>query len=217
MSLCAIVFEPTISFGNIVTAMSFLVFAIGAFVSLRERSTTNALMVTQIKARLDGCGLEQMKERVDTMWIFQLRRGLSELEQKGLGKTNSPMRLTKAATQAIEPLREDLKKFYEEIGGDKLGIVDLAVKIEQSFGHRIAEEVCNVCGVTQSGCLILAIAMLRPVTTRALNESTERSAERVDRSMSIKRIETPHPVRRALLQKEKSCQSNESLKGYSPS
>lgn len=199
MQIIALVFEDTISFGNIISILAFLGLALIAFVTLRERSISNTLMVTQLKARLDGCSLEQMKERVDTMWIFQLRRGITELEIKKLGKANSPIKLSPKAKEIIAPFVPRLKKFYQEINGDELGIVDLAVKLELQFGEVLVKEICPRIGITEGACLILAIAELRPISDEVLNDSINRNSGKIIQSLGIRGIPTPTPIRRALL------------------
>lgn len=119
-----------------------------------------------------GVKIAKIEVKVDTMWSFQLRRGIIETEQMGLGKSRSPLKLNEVAYQLMEPLTPALKSFYEEIGGETLGLVDLAVAIEQKFGQTLVEKVCRVANVSQGSCLVLAIGMLRPIGLAIVREAS---------------------------------------------
>ncbi len=193
------IIEPTISFGNILTVGTFVFFGIGAYYKMGERSRANSLFSKQLKERVDHCNIEQIKERVDTMWIFQMRRGLAELEKKALGYVSSPIHLTKAAIEAIAPMVPRLKEFYVSIGGPKMGIIELAVKIEQVFGGEMSSTVCKQIGINDGACLVLAIAQLRPIGPEDIDKSIEVNLGKVHASMKISQIPTPLPIRRALM------------------
>lgn len=193
-----IIFDPTISLGNVLTIVFFIVMISGAYYTTQARSLANSLFAKQLKERIDHCNLEQIKERVDTMWVFQMRRGLSELEKKELGYVSSPIKLTDKANEAIAPLVPKLKEFYQAIGGPKMGVIELAVKIEQQFGELLSQTVCKHIGVNDGACLVLAIAQLRPIGPEDIDLSAEKSFNKVHNSMKIGQIPTPAPIRKAL-------------------
>jgi hypothetical protein len=173
LTILALEFSDEVSIGNVVTLVTLLAAVVAAFYSLRETTKTTRILVDILTRRLDGCNIEQIRERVDTMWIFQLRRGLTETETKGLGKTNSPMKLTQEAYDVMKPLQAELKAFYDSVGGEKVGIVDLAVMFEQQFGERLSREVCKKVGISDASCLVLAIGMVRPIGFKILREASE--------------------------------------------
>lgn len=196
--LTQITFNPSIDLGNILTIGFFIVLISGAYYTTLARSRANALFAKQLKDRIDLCSVEQMKERVDTMWALQMRRGLVELEKKALGYVSSPIQLTEIARSAIAPLVPQLKSFYDSIGGPKMGVIELAVKIEQEFGHIMSSTVCKTIGINDGACLVLAIAQLRPIGPEDINISLEKNMNRVHTSMKVSAIPTPEPIRRAL-------------------
>lgn len=119
---------------------------------------------------LAGVKLARIEVKVDTMWLYQLRRGLSEVQIKNLGEFNSPLHIGPDAEKYIRPLVPDLQAYYKKIDGERLSVIDLAVKLEQQFGNRIASEVCIKAGIHDAACLIMAISVLRPVTTHSLSD-----------------------------------------------
>jgi hypothetical protein len=175
--LFALQFSDQVSLGNILSIISFLTVGLGAFFDLRSRAKSNAKNIEELVRRLNTAELEKLKVCVDTMWLFQLRRGLTEVETKGLGKINSPVQLTDQANELMKPLLRDLREFYETINGEQLGIVELAVAIEQQFGHRLIEEVCKKVGITDAACLVLAIGQLRPIGPNTLRAAHELCGE----------------------------------------
>src|SRR5436190_17546043 len=90
-----------ISLGNILTAAMVLTAILASFFALRERSKTNAWLITQLQERMDRVDIEQIKERTNTMWILQLRRGLVEAETRGLAISESPLTLTEEALRFL--------------------------------------------------------------------------------------------------------------------
>ena len=83
------------------------------------------------------------------------------------------LRLTEEANRTIAPLVPELKKFYEVIGGEKLGLIQLAIEIEKHFGQRLNETVCQSIKISEGACLILAIGQLRPLTEASMDEAAE--------------------------------------------
>jgi hypothetical protein len=81
----ALEFSDQVSIGNILTIIFFLFGGLAAFYDLREKAKTNRIMITDLVRRLDHAEIEKLADRVTTMWMFQLRRGMGELETKGLG------------------------------------------------------------------------------------------------------------------------------------
>ena len=87
LSILALEFSDQISVGNILTIVFFLFGGLAAFYDLREKARTNQVNIKALMKRLDDCEIEKLSDRVTTMWMFQLRRGMGELEVKGLGVT----------------------------------------------------------------------------------------------------------------------------------
>lgn len=112
---------------------------------------------------LAGVRLARIEVKVDTMWLFQLRRGMSEIHNRALGGFQSPLQLTPEAATFINPLAPELKVFYDNIHGEKLSLVELAIELEKEFGQRISQDVCIKAGIHDAACLIMALSVLRPV------------------------------------------------------
>jgi hypothetical protein len=83
--MLALQFSDQISIGNIITVLIFCIGGLAAFYDLREKAKTNRNMIDGLNRRLDLAEIEKLADRVTTMWMFQLRRGMGELETKGLG------------------------------------------------------------------------------------------------------------------------------------
>lgn len=172
--MIAFIFNSEISIGNVLSIATILTVTLGAYFSLRESSRTNKNMLHDLRDRLDRVKLEEIKERVHIMWLFQLRRGLAETEMKGLGQSDSPLTLTEEAMNTIKPMVPELKAFYEKIGGDKVGLIELAIELETEFGTRIVKTICNKIQVSDAACLVIAIAQLRPIGLAIIDEEEQR-------------------------------------------
>jgi hypothetical protein len=179
ISATVVSYNSEITLGNLLTSAVLFATVLGAFFSLRERARSNLNAIQSLKERLDRVDVEQMKERTNTMWILQLRRGLVEAETRGLAMQESPLTLTDEAMRFLGPLIPKLRQFYRQMGGDQLSLIELADALEIHMGHEITEVVCRkVMGtgghpVSDAACLVLAIAVLRPISTDTINEQAE--------------------------------------------
>jgi hypothetical protein len=192
MIICALVFNESITLGNVIEICILFVSILFAYATLRERSKTNANLIIALKDRMDRCDVEQIKERVNTMWLFQLRRGLVEAEIKGFGAENSPFKLTAEANELLKPMLPELKQFYQVINGDDLGVVELANELERQFGHKIADMVCKKAKVSDAACMVLTIAQLRPISSATIDAAEQLCHEEALQLMKLRDL----PVKR---------------------
>ena len=98
--------------------------------------------------------------KVETMWQFTLRRGMSEAVSKGFATMNSPFIVGPEARRRMEPLMPALRNVYRALGSSASD-VDLMVAIERDHGDKILTEVCIPCGFFMGACLAIAIQILR--------------------------------------------------------
>ncbi len=183
-----ITFSNDVSIGNLITLGVVVIGGIRAWTSLHTRSALNVSKIDNITKRLDEADLERLKVCVETMWLFQLRRGLAEVENKNLGTSNSPVILTKKANDLMQPLLPELKQFYEMIHGEEMGLVELAIELERQFGSRLVSEVCKKVGVSDAACLVLAIGQLRPIGPDTLREALEQCEDANDLKQKSKSL-----------------------------
>ena len=181
-------FNNSISIGNLITIGLIVLGGVRAWFAIRERATRNSDKLEELTKRIDGADLERLKVCVETMWLFQLRRGLAEVETKKLGTSNSPVILTKKANDLMQPLLPELKQFYNVIHGEELGIVELAIELERQFGNRLVSEVCKKVGITDAACLVLAIGQLRPIGPDTLREALEQCEDANDLKQKSKEL-----------------------------
>lgn len=188
MMIGIIDFTTDVSLGNILTISLLLLGGLKAWFSLGERSRVNASKIEEITRRIDDADLARLKVCVDTMWLFQLRRGVAEVEEKRLGKVNSPVQLTQKANDLMRPLYPELKSFYEAIKGEELGLVELAIELERQFGERITSDVCRKVGITDAACLVLAIGQLRPIGPEELRLALDACPDHDDLKIVAKKL-----------------------------
>jgi hypothetical protein len=199
--MIAVQFNDEVSLGNVVTLLTCFAAIMGAFFALRERSKSNGDMIEALQRRMDRVDIEQMKERTNTMWILQLRRGLVEAETRGLAVQESPVTLTDEALRYLEPLIPKLRSFYVECQGHSLSLIELADKLEIHMGHEITETVCrrviNTGGVpvSDAACLVLAIAVLRPISTDIIAIEAEETAKETIRNRELRDLEPKKAVK----------------------
>ena len=103
--------------------------------------------------------LTEIEVKVNTMWMFTLRRGQSEAVIDKLMKMNSPLVVTEKAYDIIKPLIPDLRKVYNELKKKKSDIedTDLAMAIEIELGDRILNEICIPHHLYLGACLVIAV------------------------------------------------------------
>lgn len=163
MIISLVQFDSSVSLGNLLTILLLLGGGARAYYSIGQTTTKSTEKIDELARRLNAADLERLKVCVETMWLFQLRRGVAEVEERGLGTSHSPVQLTDAANELMRPFLPELRAFYRTIQGDDIGLVELAIALEKEFGMRITAEVCKKIGITESACLVLAIGQLRPI------------------------------------------------------
>jgi hypothetical protein len=179
-------FNDTVSLGNLLTIGIMVAGGIKAYTTISTKAVLSVEKIENLTKRINDADLERLKVCVETLWLFQLRRGMAEVEQKQLGKTNSPVRLTDAANKLMAPLLPELKEFYKVVQGEKMGVVELAIALEQQFGQRITTEVCKRVGITDGACLVLAIGQLRPIGPEHLRDALDSCNDAVDLKQKAK-------------------------------
>ena len=118
--------------------------------------------------------LASLEVKVDTMWQFQLRRGMAEGVQAGLGTLSSPFKVNDAAKAAFSLMADELQAFYQELfqqNGGPMPVEDLTLHIERAFGMRILKDVCLPYNLRDSSCLLIAAAVARGEDEISLTES----------------------------------------------
>ena len=108
--------------------------------------------------------MAQLSTKVDTMWDFQIRRSMSEVVEKGIGKMNSPLTFTGAAMDSLNPLKEALIRWWKT-EGNKLSDGSALLEIEKRFGDMLLTQVCVPLLLSHGACLILALAVARETHT----------------------------------------------------
>lgn len=122
--------------------------------------------------------LARLDLQVQTMWAFQLRRGFGEALDKGLMARNSPITITAEAKALFEPMREDLQKYYHDFC-IKMSMGELALALERQFGRRMVNEICIPAKLTESACLLIAIAVAKKEDTIHMSDAFPGSAGHV--------------------------------------
>jgi len=110
----------------------------------------------------------KLELKVDTMWEFQLRRGIVEGKLADILQQNSPIRLDHKLLAALEPMKEELQAFYTN-GASKMSEIEEAVEIERRFGAQIVKQICLPLAVSHGVCVVAAM-----VYGRSLVEKTNK-------------------------------------------
>jgi len=102
----------------------------------------------------------KMEVKVDTMWNFQMRMAENELLNKGYATKNSPLAISPEALKLLEPIKGELRAFYES-HGKNLTDHELELKLEKHFGELLSTLLCIPLKLEVGGCLIIAREFLR--------------------------------------------------------
>ena len=118
-----------------------------------------------LKMRTETLG--ELKVKVDTMWSFQMRRGMSEVVEKGIGTMSSPLIFTDQAKAALETIKNDLVCFYNGLS-PTMSDPDVLLELERKFGDQLLTQVCIPFNLTHGACLLLAYSVARQDNSLAL-------------------------------------------------
>ena len=100
--------------------------------------------------------IASIQVKVDTMWLFTLRRGTGEAVMQGFATINSPIVFTVEAGEIINPMICTLQMLYHDLA--PINDDDLAVEIEQAFGEQLLKDICIPNKMSMGACLVLAVA-----------------------------------------------------------
>lgn len=101
----------------------------------------------------------KMELKIDTLWDFQMRRGMVEATHKGWGEIQNPFIVSDQALSYFEKLRPELEGWFAALTPEKRGLRELVIGIEQYFGNRIVKEICVPYGVSHAACNLMAAAV----------------------------------------------------------
>jgi hypothetical protein len=110
-----------------------------------------------------GIKMATLSVKVETMWSFMMKRAISEAVNNDLMKHNSPLEITAKGYNYIQPMAQEMWKYYEKntATSSKLNDADLALAIERDFGERLLKEICIPNNLLFGECVILAIEAVR--------------------------------------------------------
>lgn len=175
-----------------VLGMLALVSLVGITAAVREWwSVQKPYLLAKQKADLEAAskvsdGLEEISRKltelevkVETMWLFHLRRGMAEAVDKGLGTLNSPLVVNDKARQVFGDFGKELEEFYRQLART-LSDAELALEIEMRFGDRILKEVCVPNDMKYGSCLLIAVAIAKQCLRIDLTESVNALVKKAD-------------------------------------
>ena len=173
-------FEETVTVGNILT----ILLLVGGFITTWvRRSVSDAQRVMKLDALSEKITtlenriithdaivlqLSALQVKVDTMWQFQIRRGVSEVVHQGAGTMNSPLEIFEKYRSALDPIKGELVRFWKD-RGHSVNDCDAMLEIERLFGAQLFEKVCIPCGMSHAGCLIVALSVASERTSFNIN------------------------------------------------
>jgi hypothetical protein len=156
------------NFGLAVAIVFFLGFSIistARWLAPRFDKFLDRVLLFLERVTNDSNRLDRLEDRVTAIWDFILRRGSSEVVQKGLGTMNSPLVITDEARSWMKDLAAPLKQFYREVGS-KLTPPEFALEVEKKFGDELIQKICIPYGLAQGSCLIIAVQIAQEPDTQ---------------------------------------------------
>jgi hypothetical protein len=103
--------------------------------------------------------ITRLEVKVDTMWLFLIKRSIVEGVETGFLRSNSPVRLEPHSVKPFIHLAGELKAFASK--QRSLKEPELMLAIEREFGSRLIHEVCIPNRLTFGLCLLLATAVAK--------------------------------------------------------
>ncbi len=101
--------------------------------------------------------LDKMEVKVDTLWAFQIRRGIVEGVNNDSLKLNSPATLTESGKKMFAHISASLGSWYA-LRGKNMKDLDAMIDLEMCAGERLVKEVCIPFKISHGACLIGALA-----------------------------------------------------------
>ncbi len=123
--------------------------------AVRTARNELGIEIAKLTLRVDDLSL-----KTETMWLYQLRRGVSEGIEKGLLVKNSPTKITDKAKALYAALAPALQDFYQR-SGVMMTDAEMGLAIERMYGQKIVDEICIPNGLKAASCLVIAVAIAK--------------------------------------------------------
>lgn len=104
--------------------------------------------------------MAKIELKVDTMWDFITKRGVTEGLQKGFFTMNSPISIPENLRDMVTKAVPALRSFYLKTG-QGMTDAELAYEIERRYGTQILKKVCVPNGMPPESGLVIAIAVAK--------------------------------------------------------
>lgn len=105
-----------------------------------------------------GVKVSKLEVKVETLWEFQIRRGMAEAVHKGVAEMNSPLTFNEEVQKYLEPLKDQLITFWD-VKGKSLPPTEALLELEREFGDALLRDVCIPGGLSHGACLLLAYSV----------------------------------------------------------
>lgn len=101
-----------------------------------------------------------IEDRVQTLWLAWLRRGIVEGIHNDMFTVNSPTHLLPKSARMFATMITDLRAWYRLLP-DPMTDPEIQERIEKQFGERIVKEVCIPNNIHNASCLHSALELCR--------------------------------------------------------
>jgi hypothetical protein len=96
----------------------------------------------------------EMELKVNTMWEFQIRRGMVEARSMNILEKNSPIKVTDMAKPYLRQFKDELMAFMSEVPFGRMDDVDQFIALERQFGEVVIETICIPLKISQGACIL---------------------------------------------------------------
>ena len=149
---------------NWIAICGMLIALIGAAIAASMRFAKIEAQLDYLKEKikeLPDCekDIATIKERVEVIWEFLMRRALSEAVKIGVATINSPVKIDPEACKWFGDMEAGLRALYEQFTG--FSDAQMMLEIERRFGEKILKEVCLPHGLFAGACLFIALEVAK--------------------------------------------------------
>jgi len=97
----------------------------------------------------------RVAKKLDTVWGFMYRRGLTEAIAKKLVDDQAFIngRARDAYADIVHKLKEIVASMHD------MPDAQIALEIEDLFGETLARQICPILGIAEGACLVLAVKL----------------------------------------------------------
>lgn len=132
----------------------------GLFAFVNTMANKISMLQLQVSNLIPPSQITALAVKIDTLWMFHLRRGVALALDKDTVTMNSPIKIVDSKVrEAYQPFMEQLA-ILAQSHKNKCD-VDLAAAIEHKIGDELSLDICRKLQINNGECLVYAVILAK--------------------------------------------------------